>query len=77
MVVLPETPASGSTPNLLLQMFNMIAAKRNAISPTRPRVAGTFILSCWSYRLRRMPAVPILQWRNLFQSTSVTCFMSV
>ena len=38
MVFLPETPVSGSTPNLL-QMHNMIAAKRNAINPTRPAVA--------------------------------------
>lgn len=44
MLALAEEDFCGSTPSLFLQMYNKMAARRKTISPTRPRIAGTFIV---------------------------------
>jgi len=42
MLALAEEDFCGSTPSLFLQMYNKMAARRKTISPTRPRIAGSY-----------------------------------
>lgn len=53
MLALAEEDFCGSTPSLFLQIYNKMAARRKAISPTRPRIAGTFIVFLCTLLRRR------------------------
>lgn len=48
MLAPAEDAAWGSTPSLFLQMYKIMAARRKAISPISPNMAGTFIVVCFS-----------------------------
>lgn len=53
MLALAEEDFCGSTPSLFLQIYNKMAARRKAISPMRPRIAGTFIVFLCTLLRRR------------------------
>lgn len=79
MLALAEEYFCGSTPSRFLQIYNKTAARRNTISPMRPRMAGTFIvffcsLLCrWTCKLVFcIRVVPFCSFTDFNPATSYT-----
>ena len=78
MLALAEEDFCGSTPSLFLQIYNKMAARRKTISPTRPSIAGTFIvflcilLWCRTFSLFRLYDVPFCSFNLLWPKQSLS-----